>query len=840
MSSLHFVHPWLLLLAVAVPILAEVLRRVRRMSPTPRSYAILLGPALAILLGVVALADPVIRTGSDRATVLAVDRSGSIDPRMAKVEDHWTGKLGTYRCPAPCRVVRFASTPNARGGGNSAPGPGDTDLQSALSTAIGLAPSGGRVAVITDGGQTTGDLTQVSAQARARGVAVDEVPLTGSSLVDASVTAIHAPPAVRVGDTVPLTVTVHSTVAATAELKITRNGGATAAQPVRLRVGDNPLLLQYAAARRGWNSFTATIDLPGDAVKANDAGSAVVDVERPPRVLLAASPGSSAPALFAGRHLQVTTVAPGSLPTTAAAYRRYDAVVLDDISAESIGNARAAVLDAAVQRGGLGLLALGGPHSFSLGHYWHTPLQQVMPVTSLVPGKLQRRNLAIELVLDHSGSMMDTAGGVQKIAMARSGARQSAAFIARHRDQLGIVDFDIHPHVFLPLQKISPGSREQKVDQRIATLQADGGTNIFRGLKAGWQALVKSHAKQRHLILMTDGISEKANYGPLLESIRADHIAVATVALGSDADRGLLKQIAQATSGHAYATNNAHDLPHIFVKETQLSAKPVRVRGRLKVYFGENSTIVRSLAGQTLPGLSGNVVTTLKTGARADLLATGRREARDPALAEWQLGSGRTVAWTPGVGKPWAPSWTKEGALFDNALRWAQRGVTPNPLTPQVPADAPGTLQIDLASAGQSAAGVTLVHGTLIGPGGTHQVRFEPDGPGLFSADVAALPEGVYRFSLSAQGDRSLHAAGSVALPYPAEASPNTAYASPLGQVVAQTGGRVLKPGDPGALSFSQHSLRELFVLLALIAFLGGVLVRLAPGVRNLARRTAA
>ena len=78
---------------------------------------------------------------------------------------------------------------------------------------------------------------------------------------------------------------------------------------------------------------------------------------------------------------------------------------------------------------------------------------------------------------------------------------------------------------------------------------------------------------------MTDGISERADYGPLLQSIRADHIAVATVALGADADRGLLKQIAQATDGHAYATDNAHELPHIFVKETQLSAKPVQVRG---------------------------------------------------------------------------------------------------------------------------------------------------------------------------------------------------------------------------------------------------------------------
>jgi Ca-activated chloride channel homolog len=250
-SSLHFVHPWLLLLLVAVPILGEVLRRVRRLPASLRTYATVFGPALALALGVIALAEPVIRHGSDRTTVLAVDRSGSISPRMAEVERHWTGKLGTYRCPAPCRVVRFATSPNARGRGNAAPGPGDTDVQSALDTAIGLAPTGGRVAVVTDGGQTTGDLTTVAAEARSRGVAVDWVPLSGSDLEDAAVTAIHAPPAVRVGDTVPLTLTVHSTVGATAMLHITRNGGATASQPVVLHIGDNPLLLQYAAARQG-------------------------------------------------------------------------------------------------------------------------------------------------------------------------------------------------------------------------------------------------------------------------------------------------------------------------------------------------------------------------------------------------------------------------------------------------------------------------------------------------------------------------------------------------------------------------------------------------------------
>ena len=350
MSSLHFEHPLVLLLLIAVAVLAEALRRLRRLPASPRAYATTLGPVVAVVALVLALADPVIRTGSDRSTVLAVDRSASIDARMAQVEDRWTGKLGSYRCPAPCRVVRFASEPNALGGGRAAPGPGNTDLQSAVSAAIGLAPTGGRVAVVSDGAQTLGDVTAAGAQARARDVAVDWVPLSDSDRPDAAITAIHVPPAVRVGDTVPLTLTIHSTVAAVARLQIRRNGGAPASQVVPLRVGDNPLLLQYSATRKGWNSFAATITLRGDADTANDSSAAVVDVERPPRVLVAAgAAGSPTAALLKRRHLTVTSVAPGALPTNASGYRRYDAVVLDDVSAASIGTARADALDAAVR-----------------------------------------------------------------------------------------------------------------------------------------------------------------------------------------------------------------------------------------------------------------------------------------------------------------------------------------------------------------------------------------------------------------------------------------------------------------------------------------------------------
>jgi Ca-activated chloride channel homolog len=827
--SLTFGHPWALLLLVAVAAVAVAIGLTVR----PASVRAALGaalPALAATALVLALAAPVVRTGDHRATTVLVDRSASVDGRMRQTEDRWLKRARGHDCPGPCRVVSFAATPVTLAAGGQPPNRNATDLQSGLAAAAALTPPGGRLVVLSDGGQTQGDAAAAAAVAGRRNLSVDWVPLVDPSRRDAAITAIHVPAAVHVGDTVPLTVTVHSTVAAAAVLGISRDGGHPASQSIRLRAGDNPLLLLYTATRRGWNSFSATIALPGDSDRANDAGSAVVHVGAPPRVLVVADHSSRAAALLSRRRLQVTTVAPGKLPDDAAAYRRDDAVVLDDVPATALRSAQIAALVAAVRLGGLGAVALGGPHSFSLGRYAKSSLQQILPVSSLVPGNLRRRNLAIELVLDRSGSMMDRAGGVPKIQMARSGARQTAAFIAKKNDELGIVDFDVAAHVLTPLRRLSPGASQRSVDAWIATLQADGGTDIYAGLKAGFEQLQNATTKQRHIILMTDGISAKANYEPLLAQLRAEHITVTTVALGADADRTLLRQIANGTGGHAYATDNARQLPKIFVKDTRLSAKPVRVKGHLRVLVASDSPILRSLAGRQPPGLSGNVVTTLKAGAQADLEATNHRRTTDPALAEWQVGAGRTVAWTAGLGAPWATAWETQPAVFDDAVRWAERGAVAGRLLP-TPTAVARTLGLDLSQAGASAAEVTAVAGTLTGPNGTaHRVVFDRVGPALYRADVSALPEGVYRFAVTAEGDRSLASSGLVALPYPAEQSPVPALVSPLGQLVTQTGGVVISAGDTGALVGHRYALRELLTWIALALFFVGVAVRMWPG----------
>jgi hypothetical protein len=284
-------------------------------------------------------------------------------------------------------------------------------------------------------------------------------------------------------------------------------------------------------------------------------------------------------------------------------------------------------------------------------------------------------------------------------------------------------------------------------------------------------------------------------------------------------------------------TDNAHQLPKIFAKETQLSAKPVRVTGHLKVSVSSDSPVVRSLAGTTLPTLSGNVVTTLKTGAQADLLASDSGGRTDPALAEWQIGVGRVVVWTPGLGAPWASGWLGESKLWNDAVRWTDRAVSPPTFTPAPVPGEPGHLQIDLAADGSAGLIVTGATGTLTNAAGhSFAVSFSAAGPGLLHADVSSLPPGVYGFSLAIQGSTAHAVTGEVALPYPPEYSPATTESSPLGALVAQTGGSDLRGGQESAIAASTHSLQRLLALLALVVFLAAVAGRMLPGLRRRAR----
>lgn len=832
---MRLLHPLVLLGLLPVAALAAGLVHRGRRRGLPRRPALLATRCASLALLVLALAQPQIGSGSGGPALLVIDRSASISAPAGSSERAWLGANAASGCGPDCRVVQFAGAPELTppldgllpvSAGGALDG-GETDLQSALSLALAHAPAGGQLALLSDGLQTTGQASAVVAEARAKHVRIDVVPLADGR-PDAAVTRVQAPAALRAGDPLPLQVTVRSTRAGAATLSLSRDGQPVGRRQVTLKVGDNPFLLSLRAAGPGSYAYEVTVTMAGDSVPQNNTLATTVGVGAEPTVLVAGA-GSNIAGILRADGMRVRTIEPDGLPSSPADYASDDAVVLDDVSAAQIGEARASVLAAAVRSGEVGLLALGGPHSFSLGGYYRSKLQQALPVSSLEPGSLQQRQLGVELIIDRSGSMVDEAGGVPKLEMAQLASQDAARFLAANDDEMGIVDFDVEPHTLVPVTRLAPGKLVEGIDKSIGGLVAEGGTNIYKALADGARQIEASDERDRRIVLITDGVSEPGSYASLLPKLRADHITVSTVALGDEADVALLKGIAMSTGGSYYATDNAAELPRIFAKDTRVSARPVSQRGHIAVMPGDSSPILAGLSETALPALRGNVVTTLKPGAQADLLAEDPGYSPAPALAQWQYGVGRVVSWTPGLAPEWAGAWAERPQLWQEAVRWVERGTGIPALTPSLLPASNTQLSIDtLQNADVSIDQYNLSGQLEAGDGERTPLGFTETAPSLYLATVPSLSQGVYRYTVSAGGEPSI---GLLAVPYPAEYRPGPAEATPLRSLAAETGGLVLSAGDPVALGRSWSALWRWLALAALLCFLAGVALALSrPG----------
>ena len=95
------------------------------------------------------------------------------------------------------------------------------------------------------------------------------------------------------------------------------------------------------------------------------------------------------------------------LPDGRGCIDRYDLIILSNVPAEAVSKAQMAALQSYVRDAGGGLIAVGGDHSFTVGGYRGTPLEEILPVISESNTPKPKPTLAMVLVLDISGSMND-------------------------------------------------------------------------------------------------------------------------------------------------------------------------------------------------------------------------------------------------------------------------------------------------------------------------------------------------------------------------------------------------------------------------------------------------
>ncbi len=758
---------WLLLPAVGVVVAGWLVAS--RMLPPGRRAASLVLRLLLVTCLVGALAGARLTLPSDRLSVVfLVDGSDSMPDgtreelvefaRDAVAQMPEADLAGVVVFGGNALVDRLPSDVPELGPPESLPVAGATDIGAAVRLATAIFPAGTqrRIVLLSDGNDTAGQAGDAILAAAAAGIRLD-VALPGrASHAEVLVDAVDAPAGARVGETVDVTVRLRTTVEAAATLRLLADGRTQASEQLDLVPGSEALTFRVRLDEPGFHVFRAVIESGTDHFAENNAADAYVLVHGPPQVLLAtddvARAGDLVAALEAARH-DVTVVTAGGVPASLATLAGYDAVVLDNVTAAQLGIDAMAALQVFVRDLGKGLVMLGGRNSYGAGGYLNTPLEETLPVYMTVRDRERSPDVALVAVVDKSGSMADChctgddrdlanpsgTRGFEKVDIAKEAILRAANALAPS-DQIGVVAFDEQAHWALRTGPIDPA-----VLQASLGFAADGQTNIYAGLKAAYDDLVRNPAKLRHIILITDGWSQSGAYDQLLADMREAGITLSTIGTGGGS-AGVLERLAQQSGGRYYDAADATTIPDIFLRETIRTAGEQIVEEPFQPIPSAPSEILRGLDAGRLPPLLGYNATTAKGTASVALL-TGRE---DPLLAQWQYGLGRAAAWTSDARQQWATEWIGTesfGTLAAQLVSWTLPPQDAQGIDVQFTPGSEGRLHVEVTSLDDEGTPRNFYRTVLrlVGPDlAPVQAVLEQVGPGRYAGTIQADDPGAY------------------------------------------------------------------------------------------------
>jgi Mg-chelatase subunit ChlD len=786
---MRFTWPWALVLLALVPWVW------RRATPGGRGFAALRAVSLclaALALAGLQLAD----RGAPVQVVFAVDRSDSVLPEQARWAERFVQEALRYRRPADRvglvtfggeAVAERAPSETAELRPTQRPAPYHTDLGAAIRLSASLLDGEGvrRVVVLTDGGDHGGDAVQAAREARAAGVEVHAVLLPRTDLPEVVVEEVGAPPVASAGERVPVWVAVRSTVPQPVELELWADGAVVQRRTVHARAGRTVVPFSVVARQPGWLDVRVQASARQDGVVENNVGWAVVVVGGPPQVLYAGR--GRVAELLQAQGFSVRSVLAHRLPGSAADLARYDAVVLEDLSALELSRPQMEALRDYVRDLGGGLVVVGGPHAFGVGGYGRTPLEEVLPVSMEVQHRVALPSMALVLVLDTSGSMGAVGTEPAKVELAKEVAR-SVVELLGDRDLIGILQFDQSYRWLVPLV---PARDREGIVAQVARLTAGGGTDLLPALRAAYEGLRGVSAQVKHVIVLSDGQTDPGDFERWVRRMRAEGITLSTVSVGKDADVAFMSGLSRWGGGRHYLARDTQALPQIFVTEALLSSRSYLVEER----FVPQRHPGEVLAGiGPVPALRGYVATSSKPAAQTELSSPHR----DPILASWRYGLGRAVAFTSDAVPRWSvewQSWPGFARFWSQVVRWAAR-LDSGALDAR--ADLHGArlrLRVDARDQAGGYLDGLRVRASVAGPTSAQHLALRQTGPGWYEAEAVLQAPGLYTVTVTAQDGARVVGRSRlpVAVPYPPELQDPRADPTLLSRVAEAGGGRVLR-----------------------------------------------
>lgn len=546
-----------------------------------------------------------------------------------------------------------------------------TDYSKATVLAEAIVPedSVGEVVIISDF-QTADNAPEIHKQVNQFGISVHRIDISDKSMrPEICIEAVSAPQRARVGQPIVVEVLVKSNFNQKAVVALAlqnkeeakndeKPSSQFAPQTIEFtRPGLQSVLFEFTPAKAQTYIFEAQLtNVEGtalsDTLSENNRYFAATSVLPQGKVLLVENKKNLAAPLskaLAGEFLTVTPCSADAFPQN---LDEFEAVILSNIPATALSEENQSQLEAYVNAGG-GLIALGGDQSFTAGGWHGTKLEELMPVECIPQEKQPRQSLALVLVLDRSDSM--NAGAA--IELAKEAARRALDVLAP-TDELGILTYEDNYEWNVPITQVTD---KDAILEKINAIKAEGRTNLYPALNRACQALDESFSDLKHIIVLTDGVSQPGDFDALAKQIAAKGITMSSVAVGEEADPQILADLARHGKGSTYICKNPAELPSIFAMETTAAAKIGIIERTTKLQTASSlSTLGKFDAGKS-PSLLGYVQTQAKPDATVVYSAPEINGVADPILSwrKYNQSKGAVVAFTSDVESRWSRAWLR-------------------------------------------------------------------------------------------------------------------------------------------------------------------------------------
>ncbi len=641
---MSFAHPWLLLL-LALPAAWTFWE----WGKTYRRAGLLLKAAVFSLI-LLALAEP--RWSSwERQVAVAVlaDESGSVPAEQQEQTRALVREIRAAAGDNPVRPIAFndRTRRGLAGEGNRGGGARGTDLEEAIRGALTALPSDrvSRIVLASDGLENDGSVERAVYQARERGVPVDVIALPGRAAPALRLAGVSMPAQAFVGERFPIELAIESPAATPVSIRLSAEGAELGVSQATLRPGRNLVTVR------------ARLESPGAALIQGEALAAglgelpfsgVVSLATPRALVVVSARGGEQGHLgqllrSAGFEVsEMVRLTPGGVGRDAN--ERFELIVADNQDFEAWPAALKTTLSGFVSRGG-GFLLVAGENNLYVEREGGAPLDpfnRMLPAT-LAPPRTPE-GTAVVLVLDKSSSMEG-----KKMQLARQSA-QGVVENLRPIDRLGVLAFDNSHQWAIP---ISANDQPAAMKQLISGIIADGGTQIAPALHEAYRQIRPQEAVYKHILLLTDGISEEGDSMQLAREAAREKVTISTIGLGQDVNRAYLERVAATAEGRSYFVIDPSQLAQVVLRDVLEHTGSSVTEREFRPEVVTQAEILDGVEMADAGPLLGWVKFEAKPAAETIL----KVDEADPLLVRWQYGLGRAAVFTSDAKNRWAANW---------------------------------------------------------------------------------------------------------------------------------------------------------------------------------------